>query len=114
MRFKPWRLVLSAIALASLALTLAGDSKASASPAATAATTATRLTPPHYFPAVVGDTYFDLTGTAGNIIATMNDGRGVSGSCPTNGRDVVILRATRPDPAYLSMATVNCMTALGP
>lgn len=114
MRFKLWRLVLSAIALASLGLTLEVDANASAAPAATTATTATAFTTPHYFPAVVGDTYFNTTGTAGNIIATMNDARGVNGSCPTNGGDVVILRATGPDPAHLSMATVNCMTALGP
>jgi hypothetical protein len=69
---------------------------------------------PQYFPGVIGDTYYNTVGPAGDILTTANDTRGVNDSCTRRGSDIAILSARGADPARLTVRTVNCMTSYGP
>ena len=74
---------------------------------------------PQYYPTVVGDTFYNTTGTTGDVIATANDTLGVNNSCrgtgTTNiGSDIAILQASGADPSRLNVTTVNCMKSFGP
>jgi hypothetical protein len=69
---------------------------------------------PHYFPAVVGDTYFNTVDRDGAILATSDDSRGANGACTNNGGDIAIVRGRGPGPGRLRFVTVNCMSSYGP
>jgi hypothetical protein len=81
---------------------------------ALAATAVPTFTTPHYYPAVIGDTYFNTVGPDGQIVLTSNDSHGANFRCADHGGDVVILHAAGADPGHLKLSTVNCMTGLGP
>jgi len=69
---------------------------------------------PQYFPNVIGDTFYNTVGPAGDILATANDTRGVNDSCLRSGKDIAILSVRGADPARLTVSTVNCMKSYGP
>lgn len=69
---------------------------------------------PHYFPAVVGDTYFNTVGTDGAILTTSDDSHGANNACANDGGDITILHARGPGPGRLRVVTVNCMSSYGP
>jgi hypothetical protein len=68
---------------------------------------------PQYFPNVIGDTFYNTVGPAGDILATTNDASGVNGSCTRAGSDIALLAVRGSDPARLSVSTVNCMKGYG-
>jgi hypothetical protein len=97
------------LATATSAVVSTSDVRAAASVPAT-----TAFATPHYFPNVTDDTFYNTVGSDGSIISTANDSTGVNNSCTTRGSDIAILKVRGPDPAHLSVSTVNCMTSYGP
>jgi hypothetical protein len=109
-----WVIAALVTGLAGLGLTM-GSSWHSPAAAATTLSSGPTFTTPHYFPTVVGDTYFNTVGTDGQILATSDDSRGVDDTCATTrGGDVVILHGRGSNPGDLTFSTRNCMTSFGP
>ena len=100
------------IGLATLGLASAVNTVAAAD--ATPAVAGSTFATPHYYPAVIGDTYFNTVGPDGAILSTANDTRGANNDCGSKGSDIAILHAGGADPAHLRITTVNCMTSFGP
>jgi hypothetical protein len=69
---------------------------------------------PEYYPAVVGDSYFNTVGSGGGIVLTSDDSAGAHGACADRGGDVVILHGNGRAPRRLRITTRNCMTSYGP
>jgi hypothetical protein len=65
-----------------------------------------------YFPAAWGDTFYNTVDTNGNILATVNDTKGLDLSCGSS--DMGMLSVTGSEPTSLSLSMTNCMTDFGP
>ncbi|HEY2297484.1 MAG TPA: hypothetical protein VGH43_07130 [Jatrophihabitans sp.] len=68
---------------------------------------------PQYFPAIVGDNFFNTVGPGGGIVVTSNDSAGAHGACTNRGGDIVILHGNGRGPGRLRIRTRNCMTSYG-
>ena len=56
-----------------------------------------------------GDTFYDNWGPDWNIWFTSDDTSGIQGACLPNGSNVIVNKATGPDPTRLMPVTVNCL-----
>lgn len=107
---KRYRPLIAALILASASFAVSAAPTLSAASSVAPRAFAT----PHYFANVTDDTFYNTVASDGSILSTANDSTGVNNSCTTRGSDIAILKMRGPDPAHLSISTVNCMTSYGP